>query len=162
MAAYLVGCSIMNAAPKQAENVACGSFMPSSVPATFSPHKEKSQWERFRGSNIIKIECSSYSDITRAVYPLMKWYMVCDRFSLLTGGSTPNASHAKRITFFGWGPTHGNFTFGMYSIGYAARVFSATWKSSIIFLYLFTSSYHVYCPNKVKIKWTSLHQEFCK
>jgi len=39
--------------------------------------------------------------ITRAVYPLMKWYMVCARVSLLTGGSTPNASHAKRITFFG-------------------------------------------------------------
>jgi hypothetical protein len=43
--------------------------------------------------------------------------MVCARLSLLTGGSTPNASHAKRITFFGWGPTHGNFAFGMYSIG---------------------------------------------
>jgi len=57
MAAYLVGCSIMNAAPKQAENVACGSFIPSSVPATFSPHKEKSHSE---------IECLSYLDITSA------------------------------------------------------------------------------------------------
>ena len=34
MAAYLVGCSIMKAAPKHAEKVACGSLMPSSVPAT--------------------------------------------------------------------------------------------------------------------------------
>jgi hypothetical protein len=34
MAAYLVGCIIINAAPKQAENVACGSLIPSSVPAT--------------------------------------------------------------------------------------------------------------------------------
>lgn len=56
----------------------------------------------------------------------MKWYMVCARLSLLTGGSTPNASHAKSMTFFGCGPTHGNFALGMYSMGYAARVFSAT------------------------------------
>jgi hypothetical protein len=35
IAAYFVGCNIMNAAPKQAENVACGSFIPSSVPATY-------------------------------------------------------------------------------------------------------------------------------
>ena len=83
----MVGWSMMNAAPKQAENVACGSLMPSSVPAT------------------------------RAVYPLMKWYMVCARFSLLTGGSTPNASHAKRMTFLGWGPTQGILALGMYSIG---------------------------------------------
>jgi hypothetical protein len=34
MAAYLVGWSMMKAAPKQAEKVACGSLMPSSVPAT--------------------------------------------------------------------------------------------------------------------------------
>lgn len=34
MAAYLVGWSIIKAAPKHAENVACGSFIPSSVPAT--------------------------------------------------------------------------------------------------------------------------------
>lgn len=34
MAAYFVGCNIMNAAPKQAEKVACGSLIPSSVPAT--------------------------------------------------------------------------------------------------------------------------------
>ena len=35
MAAYLVGCNIKNAAPKQAENVAVGSFTPSTVPATY-------------------------------------------------------------------------------------------------------------------------------
>lgn len=34
--AYLVGCQTMNAAPKQAENVASGSFTPISVPATFA------------------------------------------------------------------------------------------------------------------------------
>lgn len=96
IAAYLVGCSIMNAAPKQAENVAVGSLIPSSVPAT------------------------------RAVYPLIKWYMVCARDSLLTGGRTPKASQARSMTFFGCGPTHGNFVLKMYSMGYAARVFSAT------------------------------------
>lgn len=37
IAAYFVGCSIMKAAPKQAEKVACGSLTPSSVPATWSP-----------------------------------------------------------------------------------------------------------------------------
>lgn len=47
----------------------------------------------------------------------MKWYMVCARLSLLTGGSTPNASQARRMTFFGCGPTHGIFALGMYSIG---------------------------------------------
>lgn len=47
----------------------------------------------------------------------MKWYMVCGRFSLLTGGRTPKASHASRMTFFGCGPTHGILALGMYSIG---------------------------------------------
>lgn len=40
IAAYLDGCNIMNAAPKQAENVACGSFTPSSVPATWFCNKD--------------------------------------------------------------------------------------------------------------------------
>lgn len=35
-----MGCSIINAAPKQAENVACGSLMPSSVPATCCPMQQ--------------------------------------------------------------------------------------------------------------------------
>ena len=34
MAAYFVGCSMIKAAPKQAEKVAVGSFTPSTVPAT--------------------------------------------------------------------------------------------------------------------------------
>jgi hypothetical protein len=34
IAAYLLGWSMMKAAPKQAENVAVGSFTPSTVPAT--------------------------------------------------------------------------------------------------------------------------------
>jgi hypothetical protein len=36
----LVGCIIINAAPKQAENVALGSFTPSSVPATYIDYQE--------------------------------------------------------------------------------------------------------------------------
>lgn len=52
--------------------------------------------------------------------------MVCAKLSLLTGGRTPNASHARRMTFFGCGPTHGILAFGINSIGYAALVFSAT------------------------------------
>jgi len=47
----------------------------------------------------------------------MKWYMVCARFSLLTGGRTPKASQARSITFVGCGPTQGIFAFGMNSIG---------------------------------------------
>lgn len=60
----------------------------------------------------------------------MKWYMVWAKFSLLTGGRTPNASQARRMTFFGWGPTHGILALGMYSIGYAARVFSIMTKNN--------------------------------
>ncbi len=54
--------------------------------------------------------------------------MVCASDNLLTGGSTPKASQASRMTFFGWGPTQGSLTFGMNSIGYAALVFSAQQK----------------------------------
>lgn len=36
MAAYCVGCSMINAAPKQAEKVALGSLTPTSVPATYN------------------------------------------------------------------------------------------------------------------------------
>src|ERR1700761_2808259 len=57
--AYLFGCQTMNGPLKHGENVAVGSFTPTSVPATL------------------------------AVYPLMKWYMACAGFSELTGGSTP-------------------------------------------------------------------------
>lgn len=60
----------------------------------------------------------------------MKWYIVWAKLSLLIGGSTPNASQAKRMTFFAWGATHGILALGMYSIGYAARVFSAKSKVS--------------------------------
>ena len=34
--AYLVGCQTRNGPPKHAENVASGSFTPTSVPATFA------------------------------------------------------------------------------------------------------------------------------
>ena len=36
ISAYFVGCQTRNAAPKQAENVACGSTTPTSVPATLA------------------------------------------------------------------------------------------------------------------------------
>ena len=64
----------------------------------------------------------------------MKWYIVWAKLSLLTGGSTPNASQARRMTFFGWGATHGILALGMYSIGYAARVFSAKPKAPSYYL----------------------------
>ena len=38
---YTVGCNGMNGAPKQVENVACGSFTPISVPATFAVYPER-------------------------------------------------------------------------------------------------------------------------
>ena len=39
---YTVGCSGMKGAPKQVENVACGSFpSPTSVPATFAVYPDK-------------------------------------------------------------------------------------------------------------------------
>src|SRR5215472_8756235 len=85
--AYLFGCHTRNGPPKQGENVACGSVTPISVPATF------------------------------AVYPLMKWYIACAGESALTGGSTPNASQARKITSVGWPATHGMRAFLMYSIG---------------------------------------------
>src|SRR5881227_4311419 len=54
--AYLLGCQTRNGPPKHGENVADGSFTPSSVPATL------------------------------AVYPLMKWYMAWAGDRALTGG----------------------------------------------------------------------------
>ena len=38
--AYFAGCQTMNGAPKQVENVACGSVMPTSVPATLAVYPE--------------------------------------------------------------------------------------------------------------------------
>src|SRR6476620_10712874 len=66
--AYLLGCQTRNGPPKHGENVADGSFTPTSVPATL------------------------------AVYPLMKWYIACAGESELTGGSTPNASQVRNTT----------------------------------------------------------------
>ena len=72
--AYFVGCNVKNAAPKHAENVAWGSVIPRSVPATL------------------------------AVYPLKKWYIACPGDSFATGGSTPKASHVKKMTLSGCPP----------------------------------------------------------
>ena len=59
----------------------------------------------------------------------MKWYIACSGVRRLTGGSTPNASQVRKITFFGCPPTHGIFALGMYSIGYEQRVFSVIEES---------------------------------
>src|ERR1043165_2295568 len=85
--AYLLGCQTRNGPPKQGENVADGSLTPTSVPATL------------------------------AVYPLMKWYIAWAADSELTGGSTPNASHVRKMMSVGWPATHGMRAFLMYSIG---------------------------------------------
>lgn len=61
----------MKASPKQAENVLTGSTIPTSVPATL------------------------------LVYPLMKWYDDQSGVNLDTGGNTPEASHVKKMMFFG-------------------------------------------------------------
>lgn len=82
------------------ENVADGSFTPISVPATL------------------------------AVYPEQKWYIICARVRRATGGSTPKASQHSRTMLLGCGPTQGIRAPLMYSIGYAARVFSVREVSS--------------------------------
>jgi len=61
----------MNAAPKQVENVAVGSFTPRSVPATF------------------------------AVYPERNWYIAWPDERRATGGKTPKASHDRKIKLLG-------------------------------------------------------------
>ncbi|MNT71840.1 hypothetical protein D3C72_2103750 [compost metagenome] len=68
--AYCVGCSVRNAAPKQAENVGVGVVMPRSVPASL------------------------------AVKPDRKWYWVCSGVRRDTGGSTPKASAVRKMIFF--------------------------------------------------------------
>src|SRR6185436_428658 len=69
---YSVGWRGMNGAPKQVENVACGSLpSPFSVPATF------------------------------AVYPDRKWYMAWLGVSLAIGGITPKASAVSMTMFLG-------------------------------------------------------------
>src|SRR5690606_6384674 len=85
--AYRVGCSGRNTFPKQAENVVCGSLIPTSVPATF------------------------------AVYPDKKWYMACAVVSLAIGGSTPNASQVRKKMFLGVSPTDIFLAFLMCDIG---------------------------------------------
>ena len=61
---------------------------------------------------------------TFAVYPLMKWYIACSGVSFATGGNTPKASYVRKMMFSGCPPVHGILAFGMYSMGYEARVFS--------------------------------------
>lgn len=75
------------ASPKQAENDGTGSVTPTSVPATL------------------------------AVYPLIKWYIICSLLSLATGGKTPFASQVKKIIFLGWPPTAGILAPGICSSG---------------------------------------------
>ena len=98
--AYTVGGSVMNGAPKHAENVATGSVMPRSVPATF------------------------------AVYPEMKWYSACACVRREIGGSTPNASAVSMITSVGCPPVPDGTMLSRCVIGYAPRVFSVSVASS--------------------------------
>ena len=67
----MLGCLGMNGAPTQVENVAWGSVIPISVPATL------------------------------AVYPEIKWYAACSGVNLDNGGSTQNASQVRNTTSFG-------------------------------------------------------------
>jgi hypothetical protein len=86
----------MKGAPKQVEKVGCGSLpRPFSVPATF------------------------------AVKPERKWYIAWLGVSLAIGGRTPKASAVSMMTFLGWPARPVSEAFGIKSMGYAARVFSA-------------------------------------
>src|SRR5690606_8553496 len=73
-APYSSGRRGMNGAPKQVENVGCGSVTPRSVPATFE------------------------------VKPERKWYIACAGVSLAIGGSTPKASQVSITTLRGQPP----------------------------------------------------------
>src|SRR5699024_672809 len=98
--AYVIGERGKNGAPKQAENVASGSVMPRSVPASL------------------------------LVYPLKKWYIACSFVNLLIGGSTPDASAVRKIIVFGWPAILDDTILFIFSNGYAARVFSVRVVSS--------------------------------
>ena len=39
---------------------------------------------------------------TFAVYPHRKWYIACSVVSFEMGGSTPYASHVRKMIAFGW------------------------------------------------------------
>lgn len=81
ISAYTVGCKGKNASPKHGEKVLYGSFMPTSVPATFD------------------------------VYPEIKWYIAYSGDNFEIGGKTPNESQVKNIRLLGWPPTAGNLAF---------------------------------------------------
>ena len=85
--AYFVGCSDRKAAPKHAEKVGVGSVIPRSVPASFE------------------------------VKPERKYYLVWSGVRIDTGGSTPNASAERKITFLAAGPRLGLTMLLMWSIG---------------------------------------------
>ena len=87
----------MNGSPNSEENVGVGSLMPRSVPATFE------------------------------VKPVMKWYMAEFSSSFEIGGSTPNASHVRKITTSGVRfATPFTTALSMNSTGYATRPFSVS------------------------------------
>ncbi len=94
ISAYAVGCNSKKGAPKHAENVAFGSVIPTSVPATL------------------------------AVYPARYWYIAWSRVRRDTGGSTPNASHVRKMMLLACPPRDGSLLFSIWWIGYETRVFS--------------------------------------
>src|SRR5258706_12934121 len=83
----------MKGAPKQALKAACGSVMPTSVPASL------------------------------AVKPETKWYMTSLPSSTATGGRTPKASAVSSTIVLGGGPCDLGITFGVAESGYEKGVF---------------------------------------
>jgi hypothetical protein len=61
----------------------------------------------------------------------MKWNIGCAELSLEIGGRTPRASQVRRIMLLGWFvDKQGILALGIYSMGYAQRVFSVSVESS--------------------------------
>src|SRR5699024_254565 len=87
ISAYTDAWRDMNGAPKQAENAACGSVIPTSVPASFE------------------------------VKPDTKWYITLFSSSTDIGGRTPNASAVNKTMVCGCGPRAPRATLGLADSG---------------------------------------------
>src|SRR5699024_5035335 len=98
--AYVIGERGKNGAPKQAENVASGSVMPRSVPASL------------------------------IVLPLKEAHIAWRYYNKLIGGRTTDASAVRKILAFGWPGILFEIILLIFSNEYAARVFSVRAASS--------------------------------